>query len=215
MGHSSGAYIAYEMALRLEQQGKQASLLVIIDNAAPYGDEPGIMEAFKSSDLYESLEALFICAWVVSLAYNKPLPFSMEDLAPLPTEERYGRVADYFKETGFLPMSATHEMVHTVLHMLANHSNADTKYHEKYTPLGGSEQRYSGQTVLFRCTEETHWPGYDIMSEVDTSPFSNWERFCSGPIEVIGVPNANHITLVSEPCVRTIGENLQPYWGQS
>ena len=61
-GHSSAAYIAYEMALQLEGQGEQVPLLAVIDSAAPYGPEGEIMEAFKSSDLYESVEALFVCA---------------------------------------------------------------------------------------------------------------------------------------------------------
>ena len=45
----------------------------------------------------------------------------------------------------------------------------------------------------------------------DTSKFSNWDKFCSGPIDVIGVPNSNHITMIMEPCVQFLGERLQAY----
>lgn len=215
IGHSSASYIAYEMALQLIESGNEVPLLILLDSAAPYGPLSPIMDAFKVSGdaLYESIEALFISVWCVSLGYNKPLTFTMDDLIPLSLAERYELAEQYLKGAGFLPQNATADMVRTVLRMIAYHARADASYHEKHTP-DGSERRFEHRAVLLRCTEVTHWPGYDFSSQPDTSEFSNWDKFCSGPIDVIDIPHADHVSIVIEPAVKAVAEAMSPYLDQ-
>ena len=155
IAHSSGANIAYEMALQLKDHKKNIPTLIIIDQQAPIGQLDEIMNAFKDPKLTESDEALFLTTWLVSLIHNQELTFSLDDIKALSSiEEKYELVANFLKLSGFIPKNAENDMVKTVLQMIANHAVADHKYHEKYTP-DGSETKYEGRTVLLRCTEET------------------------------------------------------------
>ena len=216
LGHSSGAYIAYEMALQLQKENIETPLLVIVDEKAPLPKEEigaSIMDIFKRDDLFESPEVMYLTAWAVSLAHGKRLTFSLEDLVPLSNEQRYSKVTVFLKQAGFIPQNATNSVVRVIMQMYANHSRADEAYIEKYANVKSIEP-YLGNLVLFRCTEETAYEGTDIIESPDTSEYSNWDKFCSGKIEVIGVPNSNHITVIMEPCVQFLGERLQSYLDQ-
>jgi thioesterase domain-containing protein len=211
IGHSSGANIAYEMAIQLQNEQKEIPIIVFLDATAPIGEQEQIMNAFKDPNLIESDEAMFLTAWLVSLAYGQNLTFSMEDLKSCNSlGEKYELIAGFLKGAGFIPANADNDMVKIVLQMIANHTIADTKYHERFTP-GGADIKYKGQTVLMRCTEETVWQGFDIISQADTSESSGWEHFCSGPIDIVGIPDSNHITMIMEPCVKDIADSLQHY----
>lgn len=211
IGHSSGANIAYEMAMQLQNEQLEVPVLVLLDATAPIGKQDAIMDAFKASNLDENDEAMFLTAWLVSLAYGQKLTFSIEDLTMCGSlDKKYELIAGFLKGAGFIPSSADNDMVKIVLQMIADHTIADTKYYEKYTP-NGAEIKYQGRTVLIRCTEETVWQGFDVVSQPDTSKSSGWENFCKGQIDVIGIPESNHITMIMEPCVKSIAEELQPY----
>lgn len=213
LGHSSGAYIAYEMALQLQKAEEKVPLLVIIDQAAPLPrktEGPSIMDMFKSDDLYDNAEIQFFTAWAVAVVHNKNLPFTLEELQPLSNENRYVVIADFLKSAGFIPNSAGSDFVKTILKMYICHSRADETYKEKFTQQGPGKP-YSGKLLLFRCTEETAYEGTDIIESVDTSPYSHWDQFCSSEIDVVGIPNSNHITMVIEPCARDLANRLQPY----
>ena len=216
LGHSSGAYIAYEIALQLQKKHIETPLLVILDEKAPLPKketEASIMDIFKRDDLFESPEVMYFTAWAVSLAHGKTLTFSLEDLIPLSNDQRYAKVTEFLKQAGFVPQTATSDIVRTIMKMYANHSKADESYLEKFANPKAIEQ-YTGKIVLFRCTEETRYEGTDITEPPDTSAFAGWDKFCSRPVDVIGVPNSNHITMTMEPCVKFLGDSLQSYLDQ-
>ena len=213
LGHSSGAYIAYEMALKLQKERIETPLLVIVDEEAPLPKEEikaTIMDIFKRDDLFESPEVMYFTAWAVSLAHGKKLTFSLEDLIPLSNEERYKKTTEFLKHADFVSQDAPNDIVKVIMQMYANHSKADESYLKKFADSKMIE-RFTGKVVLFRCTEKTTYEGTGITDFPNTSEFSNWDKFCSGPIDVIGVPNSNHITMIMEPCVRFLGERLQAY----
>lgn len=209
-GHSSGAYIAYEMARQLERAGEAAPVLFCIDAMAPTGPARELMQAFQAPDLEESVQAIFLCAWLVSIAYRSPLTFSMEDLAACSIDECYRRVAEYFKGAGFLPESAGDDMIPVILRCIAASTRADVAYLAQHTPEPPAE-RYRGQAVVLRCTEPTVLQGFDVTIPPDTSPASGWDAFCEQPPEVIGIEGADHVTLVLEPCCARVAEGMIPY----
>ena len=212
LGHSSGSYIVYEMAQQLMKQKQEVPLLIIIDQLAPLPSDKdhSIMDIFKRDDLFESVEALFLTAWAVSLVHGVPLSFTQEELIPLSVEKRYDRISEFLKEAGFIPKTSDRSMVKSILEMYACHSKADEMYEKKFKNKK-LDSLYGGHSVLFRSTQDTIYEGCDIVEPPDTSEFSNWNQFCSGPIDVIGVPDSNHITIIMEPCVKFLGEKLQGY----
>lgn len=214
MGHSSGAYIAYEMALQLQAQGLEAPLVMVIDEVAPCltGNEPeqSIMDVLRAENVHESVEAMFVTAWLVGLAHGKKLTFTADELGPLPNDKRYELVANFLKHAGFIPENAKPEIVGTILEMYRNHSRADDAYKDKFTKQPPNPL-YNGQLVLFRCTEPTTYEGTEAVTPPDTSAYSSWDKFCSKPVDVIGIPNANHITIIMEPCVKVMANQIERY----
>jgi thioesterase domain-containing protein len=213
-GHSSGGYIAYDMALQLMQTGEEVPLLVMIDQEAPSQPDEAISfvtELFSRSDAHESPEAMYCTSWAVSIGYGASLPFTVEDLAAVSIAERYERVADYLKKAGFLPDNAENEAVITVMKMFAYHSRGYDAYKEQHAGSDEEKRIFNGRTVLFRCTEPTTYEGFNITQSADKSPCSSWGRFCEGPIDVVDVPDSNHLTIVGEPCVSFMAERLKSY----
>ena len=210
MGHSSAAFIAYEMALQLQQRGERVPLLIVIDEKAPYGAFDPFMESFLQPNLYESAETLYLCAWAVGLVHNTPLTMTLQDLQLLSIQKRYKLTLEFMKQAGFLPELAKPNMIPILLNMLAHHARADKGYFQKHT-TNGVNQHFQGKIVLLRGTQETRWPGTDIAQPPDTSEYSGWERFCTGSIDVIGVPDTNHVTIMTEAGVTVMAQLLQPY----
>lgn len=209
-GHSSGAFTVYEMAMQLSNHVKDIPFILLIDAYAPVGEINPILETYDTPDLLENDEVLFVTTWMVSLAHDLELPFSVEDLKLCSTvEEKYDLVSAFLTEAGFLSVNADNEMVKILLKMIANHIMVDKNYFAKYE--NGVDAKYEGKTVLFRRTLETRWPGFDIISPPDLSDFSGWEKFCSGPIDVLDIPETDHITIIMEPSVQTIAKHLQTY----
>ena len=209
VGHSSAAFIAFEMALQVANHSVNAPLLVVIDEAAPIGEEDPIMEALKVPNIVENDQAMFLSAWLVSLMHDQELTFSLEDISACSTlDKKYTLIANFLRQTGFVSANSPDSIVAQLLQTVANHVVADSKYYKKHTP-DGADTKYEGRTVLMRCTEETVWRGFDTVSPPDTSEFSNWDKFCSGPIDVIGIPSATHLTMVMEPCAQSVAEHLQ------
>ncbi len=100
IGHSSGAFIAYEMAIQLQTDGLDVPLFVTIDEPAPgFGEqtENPLMELFKQDNLGDSPEALYFTAWAVGLAHSKVLPFSLDQLYEATKAERYELVTHFLK----------------------------------------------------------------------------------------------------------------------
>lgn len=213
IGLSNSAYIIYEMALQIDNPD-HVPVIAFIDSTAPIGPQEALMDTLKVPNLVENDEAMYLTAWLVSLAHDKELTFTLEELKEKPsTEDKHNMLADFLKGAGFLPVNSDTSMVSVLLQMVANHVIADSKYHEKHTPHG-SMKKYEGRSVLLRCTKETVWEGSDVVSPVDNSEFSGWEKFCSGPIDVIGIPDATHLTMVMEPCVKSVAEHIQAYIDQ-
>ncbi len=213
IGHSSGAFIAYEMALQFQNEGLKVPLFVTIDEPAPsFGEqtENPLMELFKQENLGDSPEALYFTAWAVGLAHSKELPFSLNQLCEVAKAERYDLVTNFLKTAGFIPENANNKMVDMILKMYANHSTAEENY-RKSLRNESTKLKYKGHSVLIRCTEDTTYEGFGITEAADTSECAGWDEFCEGPIDVIGVPGANHITMIIEPYVKIMAEKLQPY----
>jgi thioesterase domain-containing protein len=213
MGHSSGANIAYEMALQNQTAGTPTPLLVVMDQSAPDTGTNPVLAAFLKEGFADSVDGLYLCAWCVSIGYRVSLPFTQDDLASLSAKERDERVGAFFKEVGFIPKSADTRLVQAILRMVANHSRADAGYNAMFKAKG-IQDRYHGKTILIRCTEMTTWPGLNLTTEADVSSSSGWNKFCDGPIHVHGIEGADHVSIAADPAVKKIADLLQPYFDE-
>lgn len=210
IGHSSGACTAYEMALQAnrEQQGA-CPLMVIVDQEAPMGQASGVLEAYRTEDLLENDQTMFLTCSLVALAHQQELTFRMEELmACAAMEDKHALVGNYLRSCGFLPQAASDSMVSVVMKMIASHAQADYSYYEKHNKSDAIDQ-YSGHSVLYRCTEQTYWHGLGVTTPPDESGYANWDLFCSGQLESIRIQQSDHLTLMMEPRVQELAESIQ------
>lgn len=211
LGHSSGAFIAYEMSKLVDSPSENIPFLFCVDQHAPVGQQEPVAAAYAGDNLDDNIQAIYLTCWLVGMAHNTPLTFSVEQLAVCESREaRFDLVAGFFKEAGFLPQAAESSSVSKVLRMIANHFNADSSFIEKHNS-GEPQDKYDGKLILFRSTEKTNWIGLGIETEADTSPASGWEPFCSNDVEVINIPESDHINLFMEPAVKTMADELTKY----
>lgn len=209
IGHSNGAFIAYEIAQILDKE--ELPLVFAIDQAAPTGEKSPVMDAYSGDDLDDNIQAIYLTCWLVSFAHNVELTFTIEQLSGcVSRDEKYELVSQFLKVAGFLPQSAPISMVSKVLHMIANHFKADAKYIDQFNKALPSK-KYDGDLIIFRSTEETNWAGLGFVTPADTTPFSGWEPFCSKPVTVVDIPGSDHINILMEPAVKTLADELEKY----
>lgn len=210
VGHSSGGFIAYEIS-RLIKNLDELPNLFIVDQSAPIGDKEALADLYSGEDLDENVQTIYLTCWLVSMAHGVELSFSLDQLLACQTkDDKYVLVSKFLKEAGFIPQSADLSMVSKVLHMIANHFKADSKYIESFNQAL-PDIKYDGNLILFRSTEDTNWEGLGLVTEADKSVSSGWEPFCSNPVEVIDIPNSDHINLLLEPAVQSLAEKLEVY----
>ena len=211
IGHSSGSFIAYEMSKLIDNQEQNQPFLFCVDQYAPLGDQEALASAYCVDDLEDNAGTIFLTCWLVGMAHNCELTFSGEDLAGCASrDERYEMVSAFFKQAGFIPQSADLSMVSKVLRMVANHFSADAKYFQQNNQ-SFPDKKYEGTMVVFRSTEKTNWIGMGIETEADSSPSAGWDSFCSNPVDVIDIPESDHINIFMEPAVEKIANELTKY----
>lgn len=207
IGHSSGAYIAYEIARQQQAHNQTVPKLVFIDAVAPLGEPDPLMDAYNTPDVHNDPGAIFVTSWLVSLACNVELPFSQEEIVQADNEQRYQIVADFLKGSGFISANADMSIVKSVLQMIANHSIADMKYFEQYNP-DGPQEKLSAAMLLIRGNKETEWPGFNITTPPDSSEDSGWDRFINAGIDLYTVDGANHLTIMMDPYTESIAKEV-------
>ncbi|MBV9389915.1 MAG: amino acid adenylation domain-containing protein [Chroococcidiopsidaceae cyanobacterium CP_BM_ER_R8_30] len=180
-GHSFGSFVAFEMALQLQKQGQEVALIAILDTPAPV---PGIKPIEQDDARY-----LTGLAQNVERFFGKSLSVSYEALQQLEPDEQLNYVLERLKAVNVFPAEAKLEQLRGLLRVFK--ANDLTEYLPQAV--------YPNQITVFRAKENNQF-GHD--------PVMGWEQFSSLPVEAHLVPG-DHITMMSEPHVQTLAEQLR------
>lgn len=211
LGHSCGAHIAYELAMQLQRVGESVPLLVLVDESGPLlASIDALSDELATEDLSDSVVALALLVWSLGQVQGKSANLSVQELAALPKAQQIVRVADALREIGFLRPDEPAETVLTIAKIASRANLAQQRYRRAMTQNRPND-RFTGTTLLLRCTEGTRYPGYDVEQPPDTSEYSLWESFCNGPRHLVGVPGSNHVTIVAEPYAQAIADRMEPF----
>jgi thioesterase domain-containing protein/acyl carrier protein len=178
-GWSMGGVVAFEMAQQLHEQGKEVSLLALLDGRVPNPDEN-----FNNEDFETTLLADFVRYFGLS-------PDPEESLALLPKEELLTRVLEHAKSTGLVPADVEAAQARPFVELC----KADFRATRNYVL-----RRYPGRITFFKA--------HDELGNTSLDPSLGWRKWATEGVEVHIVPG-NHATMVYPPHVEALAEIMR------
>jgi thioesterase domain-containing protein/acyl carrier protein len=192
-GHSSGSWVAFEMARQLESRGQQVALVVVIDTPAP------IPETIASDVDQDEALYLYKIARLIERWANKGLGITYEALQPLTSAGQMEYLEARLKTVDILPPEAGRAQVHGLVQVF----KASTRNSSRYRAQG----TYHGTVALLRANEihiEDTGIAMNLRANDDTW---GWNQLAQTNVEVRIVPG-DHVTMMAEPHVRTLASEL-------
>lgn len=185
-GYSTGGLIAFEMALQLQQQGEQVSLLALLDTTLP------VLQAEKACLDGEALLCQTILEWIDHLQSLEPAP-EQAPLAPVPWETL--RAQSLAEQVGYYVTQARH-------------------LGSEAPDLQPAEiLRYLWDTLAIRRAISRYLPGGQFRGAIhyfrtpDNERYGAWDALCTIPLVVHQVAGT-HNTLLEEQHLPALAEEL-------
>ncbi|HEU4329130.1 MAG TPA: amino acid adenylation domain-containing protein [Roseiflexaceae bacterium] len=192
-GWSIGGVVALEMAQQLARGGERVALLAVID-----GDLPPPELQKPDADIERFLNTAAI---LMMLARFENLPMKPEEFQALSPEAQLEIAMETARSNNIIPPDATPEQVGRITAVLQANFAALLRY---------QAQTYPGRITFLR----TEPPPMPENERGDTLMYSDetrgWKEVSGEPIEVYTLPG-QHVTLMSEPYVRTVAQVLHDY----
>jgi amino acid adenylation domain-containing protein len=199
-GHSSGSWVAFEMARQLRSCGQQVAMVAVIDTPAPI-PETKTTEVDEDEALYLTKIARLIERWA-----NKDLGISYEALQPLTEDEQMAYLEERLKTTDILPPQAGREQVHGLMQVF----KASTRNCTRYLPQG----TYTGSVALLRAAE-IHIEDTGIQINLIANDATwGWNQLAGANVDV-HIVAGDHVTMMAEPHVRDLASQLAASIGKA
>ncbi|MFN6569720.1 amino acid adenylation domain-containing protein [Dendronalium sp. ChiSLP03b] len=202
-GHSLGSIVAFEMATQLLHQGHIVALVVMLDMSAPTSkDKKARIERLdwdRARWLIELIKAV-----EVSLSTN--MDISYDTLRSLSEEEQLKYVLQHLKMVNMLPPHAEITQLKNMVQAL----KANSLSLINYVP----QQIYPGRITLLRASETPPERLASKFSEISQDSTWGWSEYSCKPVDIHFVPG-NHITMMAEPHVQVLAEQLKVCFQQA
>ncbi|MEM6401890.1 MAG: amino acid adenylation domain-containing protein, partial [Cyanobacteria bacterium P01_D01_bin.116] len=203
-GYSLGGHVAFEMATQLQQMGESVAYVGMLDVTAPTSEVARYKNNFSHWD-----DAKWICEMASGIEeiLGENLLLKYETLASLTAEQQINYFKQQLERVGFFPPQTDNKLVSGLLQVFR------TRFQIHYVP----HQISTTNITLFRAADINF---KDINSEEIKSsehfqnPAWGWNQFCDGEVEIYTVPG-DHLSILSEPHVKTLAEKIQKSLEQS
>ena len=192
-GHSSGSWVAFEIARQLESRGQHVALVAVVDTPAP------IPETIASDVDEDEAIYLYKIARLIERWANKDLGITYEALQPLTPDGQMDYLETRLKTVDILPPEAGRAQVHGLVQVF----KASTRNSSRYRAQGA----YHGTVALLRANEihiEDTGIAMNLRAHDDTW---GWNQVAQDNVELRIVPG-DHVTMMAEPHVRTLASEL-------
>lgn len=192
-GHSSGSWVAFEMARQLQRRGQDVAMVAIVDTPAPIPDT-------KTSDVDED-ETLYLVkiARLIERWAGKDLGITYEALQPLTPAGQMTYLEERLKTVDILPPQAGRAQVHGLVQVF----KASTRNCVRYVARG----TYPGPVTLLRAADiHIEDTGIRINLRSDDETWG-WNQLAEENVDVHIVPG-DHVTMMAEPHVRELASKL-------
>ena len=191
MGWSFGGVVAFEMAQRLRDAGREVASLVIIDTPSPR-----LIRELSHGDDTTSIAVL---AREKAAMNGRDISIPSDALRELPFDQQVDEVLARLKRARLVDPDAGPEAVLQPLRILRARQDAVRAYQPRV---------YDGRITLFLAADRDPETAKDLQATVrilDSSPDRGWGEISTRPVEVHAFPGA-HVTLTTEPHVRLLAE---------
>lgn len=194
-GHSSGGLVAFEMANQLQKQGNEVGLVAIFDMEAP------IRDRYPIGADWDDAKWLTRISSIIGHFVGKDLGISYEGLSLLESEKQLSYIGERLKIVDLLPPEAGIKQVRGLVQVFKANYQASAHY--------APQQIYPNQVTFFQASEvyfdDT---STDELSKIRKEATWGWDQFSTEPVDTHVVPG-DHITMLAEPNVRVLAENLR------
>ncbi|MCC5669554.1 condensation domain-containing protein [Nostoc sp. CHAB 5784] len=190
-GHSFGGKVVFEIAQQLQKQGHEVALVAILDMTAPV---PGIKQIGVD---WDNARWLIEIAKIMENMYEKNLEISYDALQPLTPDEQLNYLLKRMKMVNQLSEVGITQMRGIVQVFKANSQ-------VNYVP----QEVYPSKITLFRTREAYEEFVHAMPPEILQDLAWGWGKFSAEPVDVHFI-SGNHLTMMSEPHVRVLAEQLE------
>ena len=197
-GHSYGGNVAFEMGKQLRKQGQEVAMLAIIDSSAPtYKDKEMLIDYIDWNHAMWLAEV----SKGIEVYLEKSADISYETLQFLTVEEQLQYVLHFFKLANMLPPNAETTQLENIVQAYKTSCLCLVDYVPK--------EIYPGKLTILRANDDMpEDPNSELASEICEDFSLGWSEFCTEPVEIHFVLG-NHITIMAEPHVRVLAEQLK------
>lgn len=197
IGHSFGAFVAFEMARQLTEQGEEVALLCVIDNAAP---------SF-SGDSYSgwgSREWLKHIALRIGKLYRTDLLLDDGGFVDKSYERQIEYIIDRLISARLLPAGLNKTHFSRFIEVYKANAMAAVEYLPRPLPA-------PVPITLFKAEEEDSELNRVVVSRDE---LMGWGGYTEGKVRAVTVPGT-HLTMFTEPHVETLAHRLRECVEQS
>jgi amino acid adenylation domain-containing protein len=197
-GHSYGGNVAFEMAQQLVAQGQVVALLAIIDSSAPtYKDKQMLVDYIN----WDHARWLAEVSKGIEVYLEKNVDISYNTLKSLAVEEQLKYVLNYFKMANMLPPNAQTMQLKNIVQAYKTSCLCLVDYVPK--------QIYPGKITILRANEDLpENPDDELYSQISQDAALGWSEFSCEPADIHFVLG-NHITIMAEPHIQVLAEELK------
>lgn len=182
LGHSFGGKIAFEMALRLQEQGEEVVDLILVDARPPQQTGDAMPD-------YTRLETLEKLIELYNMRLDAPLSVTHDTLAPLSASEQLACLHHALIASNVLPKSSTQAQLEAIVRVMQ--ANLSTGYIPKW--------HYKGKLHLIEAQARDNNASYS----------TGWEMYAPS-VSTTNTPG-NHMTMLSSPNVAKWVTALLPH----
>ncbi|HST60359.1 MAG TPA: thioesterase domain-containing protein, partial [Longimicrobium sp.] len=198
-GWSFGGLVAFEMALQLERLGQTVAFLGLLDSVSPV-----VWEGAQGSRGDSDLASVLSVGRHVATRARRTLSVTREALEGLAWDEQVRRVVDDLQGQGPALPGLDYESFGEDCRAMRDRATSSSAY------VPGT---LSSTVTLFRARDFPDGLGQSLADEEERRTLG-WARHSSVPVELRWVPG-NHITMTTEPHVRTLAELMRESLGSA
>lgn len=191
-GHSFGGNVVFEIAQQLQKQGHEVALVAILDTTAPVPD----IKRIDVND-WDNARWLIEIARVMEDMYEKKLEISYDALQALTPDEQLNYLLKRMKMVNELSEVGITQMRGIVQVFKANSQ-------VNYVP----QEVYPSKITLLRTSEAHEDFVHTIPPETIQDLAWGWGKFSAESVDVHFI-SGNHLTMMTEPHVRVLAEQLE------
>ncbi|SMC25109.1 Thioesterase domain-containing protein [Andreprevotia lacus DSM 23236] len=183
VGHSFGGWVAFELALRLQAQGRIVRSLTLLDSEAP-----GLSS--RVGHEYSRVEALMLLVWLYEQASGQPLELTAEQFETAGHAGQLQLLHRQLVKVGLMPARSVPE------HLRGTLRSFEAAIRTRYQPVG----TFNGvaRLVLVRGSNEFG----DSATRRMQQAFEGWQNLAPG-LE-LRIEKGNHVTLLKSPHIDSV-----------